>query len=299
MELHTLGVGTHTEADVRAAALLLTGWRTRWPWETGEAYAAWFDDDSHHVGAVTILGRTYPNAAEDGRAEIRTFLSDLARHPATAAHVARRLARHFVADEPPAGLVARLAQVYLASGTRLAPVLRALFTSREFDDARGTKIRRPLERYLATVRLLAPAPASTGALSHDALVWLLPQMQPLSWPAPDGFPDVAVRWESAGVALAALNTASDLVEGWVPVVGRQSTDAVLAGPARDVEAITDELSRRILLRPAQPHEIDAARHLLAGSTLPPGPWEVDSWERYRAVWYVTVLLLAHPLMLDR
>ena len=63
LELHTVGVGSHTEADVKAAALLLTGWRTRWPWETGgEPYTAWFDSRRHHVGPLTVLGRTYPNA---------------------------------------------------------------------------------------------------------------------------------------------------------------------------------------------------------------------------------------------
>ncbi len=300
MELHTVGVGTHTEADVKAAALLLTGWRTRWPWEGGgEPYTAWFDPSRHHVGPLTVLGRAYPNGSSDGRATIRTFLADLARHPATAAHLARRLARHFVADDPPADLVASLAQVYLANGTRLGPVLRALFTSRAFEDARGTKVRRPLERYLATVRLVAPAPAAPDALAHDGLVWLLPSQRPLSWPAPDGYPDVAARWESAGVALTGLGTASDLVEGWVPVVGRQLTGAVLAGPATDVEGITDDLCRRLLLRPAQPTETEAARRLLARSALPPGPWRTGSWDRYRAVWFVAVLLLAHPLLLDR
>ncbi|WP_380166113.1 DUF1800 family protein [Jannaschia sp. R86511] len=300
LELHTVGVGRHTEADVKATALLLTGWRTRWPWESGgEPYTAWFDPSRHHVGSLTVLGRTYPNTAADGRATIRAFLTDLARHPDTARHVCRRLAVHLVADQPPEDLVDDLAEVYLDSGTRLDAVLRALLTSTAFDQARGTKVRRPLERYLATVRLLAPAPTSDAHLAHDGLTWLLPSQRPLSWSAPDGYPDVAAEWASAGVALSGLNTASELVKGWVPVTGKQFTDAVLATPARDVDAITDEVARRLLLRPAQPNELDAARLLLARSTVPAGPWSSGSWNRYRAVWYVTTLLLAHPSLLDR
>ena len=70
----------------------------------------------------------------------------------------RRIATHLVADVPDEALVDRLAAVYLSSGTRLDAVLRALFADPAFEQARETKVRRPLERYVATLRLLVPEP---------------------------------------------------------------------------------------------------------------------------------------------
>ncbi|MFC5380676.1 DUF1800 domain-containing protein [Aquipuribacter nitratireducens] len=302
LELHSVGVGAHTEEDVRAVALLLTGWRTRSPWQAEpagvEPYAAWFDTSRHHVGPVTVLGRTFTNGAADGRAEIRGLLRWLAARPATARHVCRRLATHFVADEPPTDLVDRLAQVYLSSGTRLDAVLRALFADPAFEVATRTKVRRPLERYLATLRLLVPVPR-TEHLAHDGVLWQCPPGHvPLSWGPPDGYPDTAAEWRSAGQALAHVTSANQLLRGWIPVTGTPLLDAVLATDARDVATITDEVARRVLLRPATSSDVEAVRRLLAASPLPPAPWR-DGWDRHRAVWWTAVLLLSHPRVVDR
>ena len=77
----------------------------------------------HEPGPKTVLGKSYPEAGAD---EGLAVLDDLARHPATAQHLATKLVRHFVADDPPADAVTRIARVFLASDGDLAAVSRAL-----------------------------------------------------------------------------------------------------------------------------------------------------------------------------
>ena len=103
LELHTLGVdGGYTQADVTAFAAVLTGWRApRLP--RGEQ-ASFFDAAWHEPGPKTVLGKRY----DEGPQALTELLRDLARHPSTARFVSTKLARHFVADEPPAALVDRL-----------------------------------------------------------------------------------------------------------------------------------------------------------------------------------------------
>src|SRR6185436_1451148 len=99
LELHTLGVrGGYSQDDVTRFAMVLTGWSlipSRNPGNGGE-FA--FIKRLHEPGAQIVLGKSY---ADGGIEQGRAVLADLARHPATAEHVARKLAIHFVADEPP------------------------------------------------------------------------------------------------------------------------------------------------------------------------------------------------------
>ena len=109
LELHTLGVRTvYTQDDVTSFAKVITGW-TILPTDTNPEHGGefLFHPRMHEPGAQTVLGKAYRDTGvEQGRA----VLADLARHPATARHVATKLARHFVADEPPPTLVERLTQ---------------------------------------------------------------------------------------------------------------------------------------------------------------------------------------------
>src|SRR4051794_16182738 len=107
----------------------------------------------HATGPVEILGVRHANAtAAGGEAACLALLDHLARHPATARRIATKLCVRFVADDPPAALVARLAQVYLEQDTAIVPVLRALFTSAEFAASAGRKTRTPFEDLAATIR---------------------------------------------------------------------------------------------------------------------------------------------------
>lgn len=129
LELHTLGVGGgYAQADVIQFAMALTGWSHGGLRRGGdEAVHGGFQfvRRHHQPGDKVVLGRSYP---EDGQSETEglAILDDLARHPATARHVATKLARHFIADDPPVALVAVLTRVFQDSDGDLAEVMRAL-----------------------------------------------------------------------------------------------------------------------------------------------------------------------------
>jgi len=178
MELHTVGM-IYTEADVQNAARLLTG---RTVDRSTGLYR--YDEARHATGAVTVLGFSHPNAtAAGGEAASNAFLDYLANHPKTAERIARKLCVRFVADEPPASLVQKLATVYLDSKTAIAPVLKALFTSAEFAAATGAKVRTPFEDIVATVRALGYGPDATGTAGIRALYQILDKTGhgPMRW----------------------------------------------------------------------------------------------------------------------
>ncbi|UQU68235.1 DUF1800 domain-containing protein [Couchioplanes caeruleus] len=252
MELHTVGM-IYSEADVQAAARLLTGLTVG---STGlYTYAA----AKHATGAVSILGFNHPNAtAEGGEAAAMAFLDHLARHPATAERIATKLCLRFVADEPPATLVARLARVYLDNGTAVAPVLRTLFTSPEFAASAGSKVRTPFEDLAATIRALGLGPEAAGTAALDALHNTLVNAgnAPFRWSPPNGFPDVAAAWASPSAFLMRCNSHLNLATGWYP--------KGLTGPADLLKALV----------PALPATygalVDALALRLIGAKLPAG-----------------------------
>ena len=117
LELHTLGVrSVYTQDDVTSFAKVITGWTIIPPRHDPERGGEFtFNPNMHQPGAQTVLGKSYPDTGvEQGRAVLAT----LARHPATAKHIATKLARHFVADEPPAPLVERLSKRFLDTAGR-------------------------------------------------------------------------------------------------------------------------------------------------------------------------------------
>ena len=214
LELHTLGVGAgYTERDVLDSARILTGLSV--DWTTG---LFTYRSRSHWTGGVRVLGFSHPNTAADGRPVVAAYLDHLAHHPATARRLALKLATRFVADDPPAALVDRLAAVYLAHDTAIAPVLRELFASPEFMAATDAKVRRPFETMVATVRALGFRQAARGTGELQGLYWELEGQghQPYAWPQPDGYPDRASAWASSAGALARWNTTLDIAAGWWP-----------------------------------------------------------------------------------
>ncbi len=211
MELHTVGL-IHDESDVQDAARLLTGMTV------GRSGDYTYDASRHATGRVDIVGFRHANDRADGESAALAFLDHLAGHPATARTVARKLCVRFVADEPPAALVTRLAQVYLDNGTAIVPVLRALFTSAEFAASAGQKTRTPFEDLVATVRVLGLGPDADGVKGLDALHDILVEAgnAPFRWAPPNGFPDVAAAWASPATFLIRCNLHLNLASGWYP-----------------------------------------------------------------------------------
>ena len=190
LELHTLGVGSgYSQADVTNFAKVITGWSVSRNANKGTPGTFVFNERTHEPGPQTVLGKSYNQSGMDqGKAVLR----DLCRHPATARHIAAKLARHFVADDPPPVLVKRLSEVFLKSDGDLAEVSRALVDAPESWSPRLVKMRSPLEFIAATVR------ATGVTLKPNAITTALNAMGQPWWqpPGPNGFPDTVAAWAS-------------------------------------------------------------------------------------------------------
>lgn len=212
LELHTLGVGGYTQADVEALARILTGWTVD-P-TTGRFL---FDPRRHEPGRHRVLGRTYAAGdASDGVAALR----DLARHPSTATHVATKLARHFVADDPPAEAVAALAEVF----QRTTGNLHALALATIELPAAWTappKLRSPADLVLASARALG---YTDGGPMLESMRYL--GQAPFGAPSPQGWPDVAHEWLGPEAVLTRVE--------WADTVARET-------PGRDPVALARAL----------------------------------------------------------
>ncbi|GLH81134.1 hypothetical protein SSBR45G_60430 [Bradyrhizobium sp. SSBR45G] len=190
MELHTLGVGGgYTQEDVTSLARIITGWSFAGRNSRNGAPGSFvFNANAHQPGAQTLLGKTYQ---DDGLAQGEAALADIARHPSTAKFIATKLARHFVADDPPPALVARLDAVFRTSNGDLRALTLALVDSDEAWSAPLTKIRSPYEFLVAGGRLLARVPEDPGFYLNS----LNTLGQPLWAPAgPNGFADTNAMW---------------------------------------------------------------------------------------------------------
>ena len=259
LELHTVGRGHHTEDDVKNCARVLTGYRVDL-WNTWEPS---YQRSSHWTGPVTVLGFTDANASTDGQPVADRLLSYLAHHPATAQRVARKLAVKFVSDDPPQGLVDRLAQVYLAEGTQIRPVLRALVDSAEFKASAGQKIRNPVEDVIASyralgVRLTRPTEDASGA---NAVLWQCTGVgvYPHGWPRPDGLPQTNGAWATPARMMGSMRMHYTLSGGWWPKVDTRYRRPASWAPDYPIrfDDLVDHLARRILHRRATPELLQA------------------------------------------
>ncbi|MBS1859648.1 MAG: DUF1800 domain-containing protein, partial [Acidobacteria bacterium] len=150
MELHTLGVdGGYTQKDVTEVARCFTGWTIRNPRGGGE-FA--FNPRMHDNGPKTVLGLAIP--AGGGIADGEKVLDILARSPATAHFISKKLATRFVADDPPEALVERMARTFLKTDGDLGAVMRTMIDSKEFfsEGAYRSKMKSPLEFVASAVR---------------------------------------------------------------------------------------------------------------------------------------------------
>lgn len=187
LELHTLGAqGGYTQSDVHELARVLTGWGVKLVGGGGFE----FTERLHDKGTKVVLGRTFrDNGVQEGEAAIRM----LARHPATARRVALRLARFFVADNPPPALVDQLAQRFLDTQGDIAQVMRVLLASPEFWRTDQTLFKTPLD-YACSI-LTANGGVRDRRDVELTLSFLAGAGQPLhGWQTPDGYQTDAATW---------------------------------------------------------------------------------------------------------
>ena len=206
LELHTLGVGGgYSQEDVTSLARIITGWTVVGPQgQLGPPGTFAYFPNAHEPGDHALLGKTYK---EDGLEQGRRALADIARHPSTAKFIATKFVRHFVADEPPAGLVSRLATVFTKTDGDLKALSLALIDDEEAWNAPLTKMRTPHEFLIASTRLIGRAPEDPGRINGGAAILGQPIWQP---PGPNGFPDKAATWASAEGVKLRLDIASEL-----------------------------------------------------------------------------------------
>lgn len=261
LELHTVGRESgYTEDDIKNSARILTGWRVDL-WNT---WIAAYDRASHWTGPVSVLGFSHPNADTDGRAVTAAYLTYLARHPATAHRIARKLAQRFVSDNPSTALVNHLATVYLANDTAIAPVLKALVASTEFRGSAGKKVRTPEDDLIATyrslgVRVSAPVVPESAA---NQIAWQAGTigLYQFTWPRPDGRPDTAAAWSSASRMLGSFQVHLHMAGGWAPTVGisyRKRSSWLPASRIR-FDSLVDHLSRTLVGRGSTSHLLEVA-----------------------------------------
>jgi uncharacterized protein (DUF1800 family) len=193
LELHTLGVhGGYTQQDVMEVARCLTGWtvRDRRRFLRGRVE---FDARQHDDGPKRVLGVDFP--AGLGAGDLDRVLDLVAFHPETARHLAWKLCRRFIADEPPAAAVASTAAAFTASRGNLPATLRALFSTPEFNApaARGAKFKRPFHFVASALR----ATNATTDASREIIDYLVRLGHaPFRYATPDGYPEEALHWQS-------------------------------------------------------------------------------------------------------
>ncbi len=209
LELHTLGAGNYTQADVGGLARALTGWSVggfvRRPLGLDAPAGQFiFQPAWHEPGSVTVAGKRY---TQDGEAQARAILADLALHPLTALRLAGKLAQHFVADVPPPALIDRMAAAYLASGGELLALYRTLVNAPEAWAQPLAKFKTPWDWTLSAVRALG-----WRDLPDARLALMLNELgQPVWRPgSPAGWPDDAARWAAADALVRRVEAANRL-----------------------------------------------------------------------------------------
>ncbi|MEL7344237.1 MAG: DUF1800 domain-containing protein [Pseudomonadota bacterium] len=223
LELHTLGVdAAYSQTDVTQLAALFTGLTVR-PGKGFQYIAAMAEP-----GAETVLGKAY--GGDRGRIEdVEAALDDIALHPATATHLARKLAVHFVSDTPDEDLVASISAAYSASDGDLMAAYDALFAhpsafSNLSDQADGfEKARTPYEYMLAALTAFGASGEDIRKMSdrdlRQAIFGPMAAMGQPYWGArgPDGWPEDPAHWISPSGLATRIAWARGAAERLAPV----------------------------------------------------------------------------------
>ncbi len=245
LELHTLGVRTgYTQTDVTAFAKALTGLTVAglgrgagqrlMPADARPGETV-FIDRLHQPGAQTILGKRYDDA---GARQAEAVLRDLAVHPATAKHIAVKLARHFTGDVPPAALVDRLSADFLKTGGDLPSLYRTLIASSEPWTATPAMFKSPWDWTVSMLRALK-APALGERQNIAAMFTQLGQ--PVWRPgSPAGYDDKVATWAGSAALMQRVELASR-------IAGRigDRADARVLAPLVLADALTPETRQAI------------------------------------------------------
>jgi hypothetical protein len=216
LELHTLGVhGGYTQTDVMEVARCLTGWTVRagrrgpFQFHAGKVE---FDPSLHDDGPKQVLGNRIP--AGLGARDLDRVLEIVSLHPSTANHIATKLCRRFISDNPTSSAIRVVQEIFLKTEGDIRATLRALFATEEFRQSRGLKFKRPFNYVVSALRATEAEIASVPNRHNDGpLYQVLRRMghAPFDYPTPDGYPEEAAPW--LGTLLWRWHFALALTEG--------------------------------------------------------------------------------------
>jgi uncharacterized protein (DUF1800 family) len=213
MELHTVGADAgYTQADVTEFARALTGYSIGGFRDAADIRGRFlYRPQLHEPGTRTVMGRPY---SQSGEAQARAILADLAASPKTAAHIAHKLAIHFVADDPSPRLVARLRDSYLESGGDLAHVAETLVDSPEAWASEASKFKTPYEFVVSGYRAAGASPSDAAKEVVQPLTYL--GQRPFAAPQPNGWSDLAADWAAPGALVKRLTWATRFSAYYAP-----------------------------------------------------------------------------------
>jgi uncharacterized protein (DUF1800 family) len=238
LELHTLGVdGGYTQDDVIALAKILTGWSIdRGPGPLAQLVNAAMGGEAengfrfyplrHEPGQKLLLGHSYPEGYQGGVQALR----DIAHHPATADHIAWKLASHFIADDPPEDSVKRISASFRNSGGELMRVYETIVDDPATWRPHSAKFRPPIEYVTAAMRIAGGEHlANLDEKSVGAFVQSARAMgeMPFSALSPKGWPDTAESWTGSEAVLQRVEWANAAAER----LGVRSDPLILADGA--------------------------------------------------------------------
>ncbi|MEL6759866.1 MAG: DUF1800 domain-containing protein [Myxococcota bacterium] len=270
LELHTLGVdGGYTQPDIENLAAILSGWgvydprleakRPRFerlmrgePVSVGLGSSTFYHF-AHEPGPKILLGKRY---AEDGPDELRRALRDLASHPSTARFVATKLARHFVADEPPEPVIKKLVRVYRETRGDLAAVTKAVALTERAWSTPWAKAKTPQDYIVSSLRVTGMRSIASIQLGES-----LTQMgqTPFGAPSPQGWADTASAWLTPGSLMRRVEWAQGLAR---QLAGSMNPNTLLQG---SLGPLASTATQRLVSRAASPG--DAIAFVLASREL--------------------------------
>ena len=201
MELHTLGVdGGYTQQDVIDVARAFTGWTIESPRENPEFY---FDERLHDPDPKRVLGK---KIKAGGIKDAEQVLDLLAKNQHTAHHISLQLAQHFVSDDPPPALVARMAKTFEKSKGDIRAVMTTMIYSPEFwsRSAFRAKVKTPFELVASTIRAVGVDMDQPMQMAQ----WVARIGEPLyQCLTPNGYSDKGRAWVNTGALLNRMNFA--------------------------------------------------------------------------------------------
>ena len=237
MELHTLGVdGGYTQQDVMELARCLTGWNVKEHFWLGDFV---FKDDLHDTGEKNVLGLSIQSS---GIKEAEQVIEMLVNHPSTARFISTKLARRFIADEPPQEIIEKATQTFLDTKGDIKSVLRVILL--DGLSLAQPKYKRPANLVISSLRMLN---AETDTVAINEYLLRMGQLY-FNWPTPDGYPDTSEAWQ--GNLMPRWQFAFELIRNEIK------------GTKHNLNALLDVSSTGILQ-----DDVDALTSLLLGAPL--------------------------------